>query len=433
MKLFSTIGRRKIPGHKEITICHTVRELASNDVSHVYFPLVAGNGATCDPLVKAGDVVKVGTRIAYREAMSVPLFSSVSGKVLEIKKLVNVTTGRPCDHIVIENDFKMTKEKPLTPVTLDAPREHIIEAIKEAGILGMGGAGFPAWFKYHTAKDIHTVLINAVECEPYLTTDYCQMRDNAREIVEGARFLQKAAAASKVIIALKKGRVEAYEALVGASGEYSDVEIRLVPDRYPMGWEGTLIYEIFKKRYDKLPSEAGVVVNNAQTAIAVHNALVNGEVLTKRIVTVSGNAVVNPGNIIVPIGTLATDVLKHFEIREDIEFNLLPGGPMTSKAVRSSDFALQPVHGGLTLLEKVKFNTVPCLRCGHCTANCPVGLQPVEIKIAFEARDNVRLSKLETQRCIDCGLCSYVCPSKIEVSDIVSKAKTLLRAMPPGK
>lgn len=433
MKLFSTIGSRKIPGHKNISICHSVRTLPLEDVTHVYFPLVAGNGATCDPIVKVGDKVKVGTKIAYREAMSVPLFSSVSGTVTEIKKLVNIATGRPCDHIVIANDFKATQEKPLATVKLDAPREHIIEAIKEAGILGMGGAGFPTWFKYHTAKDIDAVLINAVECEPYLTTDYCTMRDDAEHIVLGARYLTRAAGAPKAIIALKKGRVEAYEALIAASEEYPEIEIRLVPDKYPMGWEGTLIYEVFKKRYDKLPSEIGVVVNNAQTAVAVYNALVNGEVLTKRTITVSGNALVNQGNIVIPIGVLAEDVLKHFEVREDVEYFLLPGGPMTSKSARTAQFALQPIHGGLTLLEKVKFKTVPCLRCGDCTANCPVGLQPVEIKLAFEARDMVRLSKLETARCVDCGLCSYVCPSKIEVSDIVSKAKTLLRAMPPGK
>ncbi|HZJ89360.1 MAG TPA: RnfABCDGE type electron transport complex subunit C [Bacilli bacterium] len=432
MKLFSTIGSRRIPGHKNISVCRKVQTLPPESVSHVYFPLVAGNGATCDPIVKIGDKVKVGTKIAYREAMSVPLFSSVSGTVTEIKKLVNITNGRPCDHIVIENDFKNTPEKLLTPVKLDAPREHLIEAIKEAGILGMGGAGFPTWFKYHTAKDIHTVLINAVECEPYLTTDYCAMRDSASDIVSGARYLVRAAGADKAIIALKKGRVEAYEALVAASEEHPEVTIQLVPDKYPMGWEGTLIYEVFKARYDKLPSEVGVVVNNAQTAVAVHKALAKGEVITSRLITVSGNAVVNPGNIVVPIGTLAEDVLKQFEIRKDLEYYLLPGGPMTSKSARNATFALQVVHGGLTLLEKVKFRTVPCLRCGDCTTNCPVGLQPVEIKLAFEARDMVRLAKLETARCVDCGLCSYVCPSKIEVSDIVSKAKTLLRVMPPA-
>lgn len=433
MNLFTTIGRRKIAGHKKSSLSNEIRELDLSKVKRVYFPLVAGNGATCAPLVNAGDKVKVGTRIAYREQMSVPLFSSVSGTVEGIEKRLNVINGRVVDHLVIVNDFQMTKDSLLETVSLDAPREHIVEAIKEAGIVGLGGAGFPTWIKYYNVQNIHTVLINAVECEPYLTTDYCMSKAFAKEIVEGARYLERAAGASNVIISLKVGKEAARDALREAAQEFSDVKVVEVPDKYPMGWEGTLVYQIFKKRYDKLPGEIGVIVNNVTTAISVYNALVKGEVITKRLITVSGNIVNNPGNIYVPVGTLASDVLAQFDLRTDVEFNLLAGGPMTSGAVKDSSFALQASHGGLTLLERVKFRTIPCLRCGECTANCPVGLQPVEIMKAFEARDNVRISKLEALRCVDCGLCSYVCPSKIEVAEFVKNAKVLLRAKPVGK
>lgn len=427
MRLFSTIGRRKIPAHKQISLARSPFTLDINKVTHVYFPLVAGNGAVCDPLVKVGDKVKVGTRIAFRNQFSVPLFCSVSGEVVGLEQRLNAISGRPCQHIVVKNDFLMTKEAPLSTVSLEDTSEHIVEAIKEAGIVGLGGAGFPTWIKYNKVEGLHTVVINAVECEPYLTTDYEMTKEYAEKIVVGAYYLQKAAGAEKVIIALKVHKDAARDALLLAAADYPSVTIKEVPDRYPMGWEATLIYELFKKRYLRLPSEIGVVVNNSTTAIAVYDALVHGEVVTKRLLTVSGNVLKDPGNIIVPVGTLAEVVLNEFSLMEDKEFSLLAGGPMTSGAARDASFALQPSHGGLTLLEKVKFRTIPCLRCGACTANCPAGIQPVEIMRAFEARDYVRLEKLETLRCVDCGLCSYVCPSNIEVSDFVKKAKTILR------
>ncbi len=433
MRLFSTIGRRKIPAHKKDSLVNEPIVLDIKKVPYVYFPLVAGNNAVCEPLVKVGDHVKVGTRIAFREQFSVPLFSSVSGTVSAIEKRVNIITGRPCDHIVVENDFKMEKEKPLDTVSLDDPKEHIVEAIKEAGIVGLGGAGFPTWIKYNNVTGIDTLVINAVECEPYLTTDFMVSKLNAMKIVEGARFLQKAADAPAIVIAIKVKKDDARDALLEASKDYADIKVVEVPDRYPMGWEATLIYELFKKRYNRLPSEVGKIVNNSTTAMAVYDALVHGEVITQRLLTISGNVVKNPGNIYVPIGTLAEVVLKEFEIDTDKEFTLLPGGPMTSNPARDASFALQPNHGGLTLLEKVKFRTIGCLRCGKCTANCPAGLQPVEIMRAFEARDYVRLEKLETMRCVDCGLCSYVCPSNIELTDIMKKAKTILRVHQAGK
>jgi len=335
-------------------------------------------------------------------------------------------TGRVCDHLVIENDFKMTKEKPLKTVKLDAPKEEIVAAIKEAGIIGLGGAGFPTWVKYNNVKDIHTILINAVECEPYLTTDYLEAKMNAAKIVGGARYLQKAAGASKIIIALKVHKEDACNCLRDAASAYSDIEVREVPDYYPMGWEKTLIYHIFKKRYDKLPSEIGVIVNNSSTAMVVYDALVDGKVVTERLVTVSGNVVKDARNIIVPVGILAETILKEFDI-EDKEFVLLPGGPMTSNPAKDASYALISCMGSLTLLEKVVYRPVACLRCGACSAHCPAGLQPVEILRAFDGRDYDRLEKLETMRCVDCGLCSYVCPSKIEVTDMMKKAKTILR------
>ena len=426
MKLFATKGGRKIPGNKHISLEREPFVLDPKKVEFVYFPLVAANNAPLEVLVKEGDKVKVGTKIAVQQQFSVPLFSSVSGSVAAVEKRLNLTTGRACDYLVIKNDFKMTPEKPLKKVKLDAKKEDIVAALKEAGLVGLGGAGFPTWVKYNNVKDIHTVLINAVECEPYLTTDFVMAKVNAEKIVSGALYLQKAADAAKVIIAIKEKKEEARDALKLAASDYPSVEIREVPDRYPMGWEATLVYEVFKKRYDRLPAEIGVIVNNSSTAMAVHDALVDGKVITERLITVSGNIVKNPGNIVVPVGVLAETVLKEFHLA-DQEFALLPGGPMTSNPAKDASFALPACLGALTLMEKIEYRPVACLRCGACTTHCPAGLQPVEILRAFDGRDYDRLEKLETLRCVDCGLCSYVCPSKIEVTDMMKKAKTILR------
>lgn len=426
MKLFQSKGRRKLSGHKSISLERELRVLDPEKVEFVYFPLVAPNNAPLDVLVNEGAEVKVGTKIALRQQFSVPVFSSVSGTVVGKEKRYNVMTGRPCDHLVIKNDFKMTKAEPLVKVELDAPKEEIVAAIKDAGIVGLGGASFPTWVKYNNVSGIHTVLINAVECEPYLTTDFVTCSMNAAKVVSGARYLQKAAGAEKVIIAIKVKKELACNCLREAATPYEDIEVREVPDRYPMGWEKTLVHEVFKKWYDKLPSEIGVIVNNSTTALAVHEALVEGSPIVSRIVTVSGDVLEDAGNIVVPVGVSAETVLNEFNIANK-EFVLLAGGPMTSNPAKDASFALVPCHGALTLLQKVEYEAVECLRCGACTAHCPAGLQPVEILRAFEGRDYVRLEKLETLRCIDCGLCSYVCPSRIEVTDMMKKAKTILR------
>ena len=428
MKLFTSKGALHLDGHKHPSQDNPVKTLSLKEVPVLYFPLLGGNGRPFTPLVKEGDKVKIGTRIAIREDMYVPLYSSVSGTVKANVTKLHPGLGRPCPHLVIENDFKEEYDEPLKTVSDDASREEVVSAIKEAGIVGLGGAGFPTWIKYNNVKDIEYVLINAVECEPFLTTDFVSTKDNAKAMLEGAMLLKRAADAKKVVIAIKVKKELAINAIKELLPEYPDVELRLVPDLYPMGWERTLIKTVFKRTYVKLPAEAHVVVNNAQTAIATYLALKEGKPITKRIITVSGDddLISDPSNIEVPVGTPVELIFNKFDIKDE-EMLVLNGGPMTSTALKSLDVVTQAQMGGFTLLKPQKRRTENCLRCGECTYTCPANLQPVEIYRAYNARDLERLEKLQVMKCVECGLCSYVCPSNIELTDTMKRAKALLR------
>ena len=428
MNLFSTNRMKHIDGHKHPSQDVEVRSLSPEKVPVVYFPLVNPKAQPIKVLVAVGDKVQVGDQIALREDMYVPVFSSVSGEVIENVDKFHPLTGRTVPHLAIKNDGQYTKGKGLKTLTLEASREDIVAAIKKAGIVGLGGAGFPTYIKYNNVKGIDTLLINGVECEPFLTTDFVTMKAEAKRLLDGVTLLMRASEAPRALVAIKKGKELVANAIKEELVNYPNVSLKEVPDAYPMGWERTLIWKVLGREYDMLPSECHVVVNNAQTAIAIARALLEGQPVTERVMTVSGDVVKNPSNIIVPVGTPVANVLGEYEIDESKPIHLLAGGPMTSNAITNFDFVTLPQNGGFTLLKPVKYDEVACLRCGACTSHCPASLQPVEIKLAVEGRDIVRIEKLNAMKCIECGLCSYVCPSKIEVTEFMKKAKTILRA-----
>lgn len=429
MSLFGSRGRRHLNGHKELTKHEKIISLvrSENDPSLVYFPTMSPNGKPITYTVNVGDSVKVGTRIGTRTDFYVPIYSSVSGTVKEQKMIFSPQVGRPIQHLVIENDKQYVEDEPLKTVTLDSSKEEIFEAIKEAGLVGMGGAGFPTYVKYNNPKNIETLLVNGVECEPYLTTDFMAMQIDVDALLLGCEYLMKASGAKNAIIAFKVHKDEVKEAISAKLADHPNISIKEVPDQYPMGWERTLIRQVFKKEYDRLPSEAGVVVNNAQTVIELGKTLSTGKVVATRLVTISGDGVKNPTNVLCPIGTLANELVAACGGYVEGDINLIPGGPMCAKAVKQDDFPILIPMGSLTILKYVAVKTVGCLRCGECTMSCPAGLQPVELKIAFERKDTDRMEKLNIMSCVECGMCSYVCPSKIEVTDIIKKAKLIYK------
>ena len=425
--IISSRGKRHIEGYKDLTAHNEVVDLSldAEVCKEIYVPVLAPNGKEMEVLVKEKDKVKVGTVLCKRNDFYVPIYSSVSGVVKEIKSMYNSALGKACNHLVIENDFKYDKKLLKIVDYKTSDKEDILTAIKEAGIVGLGGAGFPTYVKYSSNAVINSLLVNAVECEPYLTTDYVTMKKELNYLLEGCEILTKLSGATEAIIAFKNNKKDLKEMIDAELVNYSNIKVVLVKDKYPMGWEKALVKTVFKKDYEKLPSEVGVVVNNAQTVISVAKALIDGEVISKRVITVSGDAV-NPSNVLVPVGTLAKNILEKCGYIEE-EVCVLAGGPMTSKSNISDEFALQTNMGGLTVMKKKLYETLPCLRCGKCIENCPAGLQPIQIKNAFDAKDVNDLQAFECSKCVECGMCSFVCPSKIELKDAIAKAKLYLR------
>ena len=412
-----------LEGHKDLTNHKEILRLEEPDV--IWIPLNNG-AAPCTPLVNVGDEVKVGTKIAERnDHFYLPLFSPVSGTVTGIEKKMN-SAMKMVDHMRIENDHKKTVEKPFEPFDYEkATREELLDFVKNAGMLGLGGAGFPTYVKYLKPEGIKSFIINGVECEPYLTTDYRSMMDNLELLKTGVLAMFKLSKAERGCVAVKEDKVDLIAELK-KTFEGTPIEIRTVPDIYPAGWERTLVWLLEQKRYDRLPAEVGCIINNASTAIALANALLNGMPVTHKLVTVSGDGVADPHNVYVPVGTTAHDIVQACGGYTSEDCMIIAGGPMMGSAIPNDTFVIGPANNGLTVLKHEPLDVVKCLRCGKCTEMCPSGLEPVRINNAEKVKDIETLKKLDTLSCIECGLCSYICPSKIDVTEGIRRAKRYL-------
>ncbi|HAV20006.1 MAG TPA: electron transporter RnfC [Firmicutes bacterium] len=427
MNIFTSLMMRKLEGHKHGTCMCEVIALDERQIKSVFIPITGANGAEIELFLKVGDEVKVGTLIGRRKDFYVPIFSSISGKIVAKVNRYNPIVGRATSHYEIENDFLATKAEPLPTVTFNSSREQIVTAIKEAGLVGLGGAGFPTYIKYENVKGIDTLIINGVECEPFLATDFKVGELYAEDVVKGSELFRLASGASKVIIAIKVHKDPVKQALTKVLLSYPNIKLVEVPDAYPMGWERTLIKKLTGRSYDKLPSEAHVLVNNLTTAYAAARALLFGEPITHRILTISGNGIAKPANVLVPLGTPMNLIITFLGGYVSEEVTAFAGGPMSSKAVSDDSFVVQAPMGAFIVIQPVIKHEIACLRCGSCTSACPANIQPIEIKLALDGDNIARLLKLDVMRCVECGLCSYVCPSGIEVTEAVRKAKVKVR------
>lgn len=415
-----------LEGHKELT--SHVDVLRIQDPEVVWVPLLSGN-TNFTPLVNVGDEVKVGTKIAERnDHFYVPVYSPVSGTVTAIEKKMTASM-KMGDHLRIQNDHKNTVEKPFEPLDYEkASREELLEFVKNAGLVGLGGAGFPTYVKYQKPDNCELVIINGVECEPYLTADYKNMMENLELLKVGTLALHKLSNAPHICVSVKEDKKDLIEVLK-KTFEGTPVEIRTVPDIYPAGWERTLVLLLTGKRYESLPLEAGCILNNASTAIALGNALVNGMPITEKYVTVSGDGIANPRTVIAKVGTLVSDIVAQCGGYTYEDCLMIAGGPMMGSAIPNDQFTVGLPLNGLTVLKNIPVKEVKCLRCGKCTENCPSGLQPVRINNAEKLKDVETLKKLDVMSCIECGMCSYICPSKIEVTEGVRRAKRYMSLM----
>lgn len=396
---------------------------------NIYIPLIIGSDDNISIFVKKGDYVYKGSIIGKKQGkFSLPILSSVSGLVTGFEEKY-YTNGKKVKCVVIENDFKELVEKklPIRDNIASISKDEFLSILKNSGIVGMGGASFPTYAKYDTNKDIKTLLVNAVECEPYITADYMVIINHAEEILECINAILKINKINECFIAIKKTNTKLINAFNKFIGTYPNIKIYEMPNLYPMGWEKSIVKEVLNVTYKNLPIEVGAIVNNVSTIYAIYESLKYNRPLNSRIVTFTGEGLEKPQNIKVKIGTSVNEIITNFckyKNTEDLYF--VAGGPMMGNSLPTDDLVITPNLNCVLVLPKIKRReSNECLRCGLCVKYCPAKLSPVLIKNDCHNKEKSKF--YEANRCIECGLCSYVCPSKINVREFVRTAKETLR------
>lgn len=392
----------------------------------VYIPFISSNDTDITPLIKKGDYVYKGQILGRRKGnFTTPIFSSVSGIVLDFTE-VSHQSGKKVNAVVIENDFKEKLEEKyeLRKNIEKMDKDEFVKIVEDCGIVGMGGAGFPTFMKYKTDKKIKTLLVNAVECEPYITADYTILMEKCEDILETIDDILCINDIDEAIIAIKETNRELIEKVDRYLGTYLKIRIEEVPNKYPMGWERTLIKQVKKIDYDKLPIERGIVVNNVSTIYAINQALKYNKPIIERIVTFTGEGIKKPQNILLKIGTKIEDVIKNTNgLKKDV--TIVANGPMMGHRTDEDLVVTPDLNCVLVLQNKKIVRTQECLRCGKCANFCPANLCPVLIKDSVENKE--KLKSLHPEKCVSCGLCTYVCPSKLDVREYVNRAKDTLK------
>jgi electron transport complex protein RnfC len=387
----------------------------------VVIPLRQSLGAPAQACVKVGDEVKVGQKIGEAAGfVSVPVHASISGKVAAIGRFPHPVGGEQ-QAIVIEGDGEDAWHESVTPRDdADAIGADEIKAIvRDAGIVGLGGAAFPTHVKLSPpeSKPIDTAILNGAECEPWLTADHRLMVERPREILEGFRLIMRALGCERGFVGIEANKPDAVDAMRQAVPEGADVHVLPLEVKYPQGAEKQLIDSILRRRVPAggLPMDVGVVVQNVGTSLAVHEAVSLGRPLTRRVVTLTGTPVAHPGNFVARIGTLVSAILDEAGGCTSDVAKVISGGPMMGIAQFTLDVPVIKGMSGMLFLGPNEIDVAPpdpCLRCAHCVASCPMKLVPTTIEKFVEAEQFDNAVATGLLDCIECGSCAYVCPSR---------------------
>lgn len=406
-----------------------------DNVQTVVIPMSMHIGKPAIPVVKIGDTVKIGTKIGEADGkISSNIYSSVSGKVIKIVEHL-LYSGQATSAVVIEADGEKAVDESVTPPIINN-QQDFIEAVKQSGLVGLGGAGFPTHVKLDVpCEKIEYLIVNGAECEPYVTSDTVNMLTRADDMLLALKTCHRYLGVKKVIIGVEKNNKKVAAAMKELAASVSDFEVsvNVLPDKYPQGGEKVLVYHTTGRKIsaNKLPIDVGCIVLNSTTVAELGAFIRTGMPLVEKCVTVEGGAVKQPQNVIAPIGT-PLNVLFDFcgGLKED-PAKLIYGGPMMGITVTNADVpVLKNTNAVLALTKKeAKLpKTTDCIRCGACVNTCPFSLAPVNIAEAYAKEDTELLQKLSVLSCMECGCCSFVCPANRPLVQINKLSKNLLRS-----
>ena len=403
------------------------------DPEEVVSPLSMHAGAPANPVVQVGDEVKVGQKIGEAAAfISSPVHSSVSGTVTAIENRGHATRGE-CLSVVIRSDGKNTLHESVQPHKglEELTPDEIVEIVKEAGIVGMGGAGFPTSVKLKPAKPVDTILLNGCECEPLLTADHRVLLEFADDVIYGLKAIIKAVGAEKGVIVIEDNKPDAIQLMNEKTADLDNIEVVAAKTKYPQGAEKMLIKRVTGRKVPSggLPADVGCIVSNISTTKAIADAILTGMPLIERVVTVTGERVKNPGNFIVKIGTNTKDLIDYCGgiIGEDV--TIKAGGPMMGFLLTDTNVPIMKGSNGIIAVDTDHTVEQPCIKCGRCMDVCPMELSPLYFAKFADEENWQGMKDKNVMDCIECRCCEYICSSKIPLVTKIKAGKNAVRGM----
>lgn len=403
----------------------------------VVLPMQQHIGAPCSPIVKVGDIVGVGQKVGDTDKfVSAPIHASVSGKVVAVGD-IKLANGTITKGVTIESDGEMRLYEGIEPPVVTNKAE-LCAAIRESGLVGLGGAGFPTHVKLNVPEDkeIDTLIINAAECEPYITVDYRECIENAENVLKGVEILKNILGFKQVIIAIEDNKPKVFEIMKEIADRDNDkddaIKLMTLRSRYPQGAEKMMVLSATGRKVPpgKLPADVGCVVMNVASVAFVARYLETGKPLVSRSVTVDGGAIKEPKNLRVPIGTNIQDIIDYCGGFKSEPRKLISGGPMMGLAICGTDAPICKQNNAILAFDDRKDlikKERDCIRCGRCVDVCPMSLMPTSIERYSRAKDAEKLNELNVMVCMECGSCSYACPSGRPLVQYMRLAKQVLR------
>ncbi len=433
---FRTHGGAPVPHHKNTWNAPTA---VLPPPERVIIPMQQHIGAPCKPTVKKGDHVYLGQVIGDSEAfVCAPIHASVSGTVQQVTKVL-LTGGQATEAVVIESDGQMEADPAIAPPAPVTNKKELAEAARKSGMVGLGGAGFPAHVKLNVpdGKSIDTLIINVAECEPYVTSDHREALENGKNVLEGVYKVKEILDVHRVIIAVEDNKPDVIERLTEIADDpekdpKDEVRVLALKSRYPQGAEKVLVQACTGRKVPagQLPADVGCLVMNIASVSFLASYMRTGMPLTLKRVTIDGSAIKEPKNVIVPVGTPIKDVIEFCGGYKAPPRKMLMGGPMMGIAITSDELPILKQNNAILAFDQQEaklYETTACIRCGRCVAACPMELMPTKLEKAAEKKDAESLLALDVMTCMECGCCAFSCPAGRRLVQAIRMGKSIVR------